>query len=468
MRSLHTQWSENVTDVNKIYDDEKGVTLKESEWTMVHGFYAGMGGFVIDLDDDDISKDNLVPGHTPRRLTLTPRGVLLLAQCGLLPRLTKDEIKDKSKADSIAKTLVLLQAGWLIVQLIGRVAQKLPVTLLEVNTLGHVVCAFIIYMMWWHKPRQVETPTRLHGEQIKSIASYMLISSSASGWKPVKNGLLQDAILVPELSVLAYFRARRPAMNESAIGSTRDDDGEILGCTSESSQTSTAESASYGHFGPRPVEEVKEKIQAQSDIIEQAHAPTTLQETHWGLASQAYDQSTAIRERFESKGVTEIDGVQYDWYKPKIEELVLPSMGNWPDKSLLNKEETLVMSTVIWFASVLYGAVHIAAWNDHFPSTLEAWLWRSSACFIAWSGAVWIIANSLTDRSKTIYNCWIRILSGESHWYSYGMLGTAVVVCGTSYLFARAYLVVEAFISMRSLPPAAYDTPDWDRYIPHF
>jgi hypothetical protein len=205
-----------------------------------------------------------------------------------------------------------------------------------------------------------------------------------------------------------------------------------------------------------------------ADIIEQARTPTTLQESHWKLASQAYEMYPAVRKRFEPKGVVERDDTKYDWYKPLVEELVVSAMGNWPDKSLLNKQETLVMSTVVWFASILYGAVHIAAWNDHFPSTLEAWLWRSSACFIAWSGAVWVIANSLTDRSKTIYNCWIRILSLQSHWYSYAMLGTAVVVCGTSYIFARAYLVIEAFISMRSLPAGAYDTPDWDKYLPHF
>lgn len=35
------------------------------------------------------------------------------------------------------------------------------------------------------------------------------------------------------------------------------------------------------------------------------------------------------------------------------------------------------------------------------------------------------------------------------------------------YLIARAILLVIAFISLRSLPPAAYETVYWTTFIPH-
>jgi hypothetical protein len=93
------------------------------------------------------------------RLTLTPRGIALLAECGLLPKLSREEIGDKSKADGLAKNFVCVQADWMVIQAVGRVAYRLPVTLLEINTIGHVICAFVIYVLWWHKPKLVNEPT---------------------------------------------------------------------------------------------------------------------------------------------------------------------------------------------------------------------------------------------------------------------------------------------------------------------
>ena len=35
------------------------------------------------------------------------------------------------------------------------------------------------------------------------------------------------------------------------------------------------------------------------------------------------------------------------------------------------------------------------------------------------------------------------------------------------YCAARAFIVVEAFISLRSLPADAYKTPNWTAWLPH-
>jgi hypothetical protein len=107
---------------------------------MTYGFYAVMGGFVV----------NVHPIHnTLKKVTLTPFGILALAREGHFLDIPGDAIKDKSKADGLAKTLVLLQVGWMIVQLIGRKATGLPITLLEVHTLVHVACALIMYILWF-------------------------------------------------------------------------------------------------------------------------------------------------------------------------------------------------------------------------------------------------------------------------------------------------------------------------------
>ena len=42
-----------------------------------------------------------------------------------------------------------------------------------------------------------------------------------------------------------------------------------------------------------------------------------------------------------------------------------------------------------------------------------------------------------------------------------------IVMGALGYLVARVYLVVEAFISLRSVPASAYRTPDWTQYLLH-
>jgi len=117
----------------------------------------------------------------PQRLTLTAHGVVLLAKCGHLPELDISEIKDKSKTDGLAKALVLLQASWMVLQTIGRVASHLPTSLLEVNTIGHILCAFVVYLLWWDKPREIHEPTILEGEWVDGLCAYMYMSSRMSG-----------------------------------------------------------------------------------------------------------------------------------------------------------------------------------------------------------------------------------------------------------------------------------------------
>lgn len=108
-------------------------------WTKTHDFFASTGGFAIEISNERSAKGLLfIPECCPKRMTLTARGVQLLAKCGVLPDVAQEDILDKSKANGMAKALVVLQALWMLLQVLGRIAVHLPVTLLEVNTVAHV------------------------------------------------------------------------------------------------------------------------------------------------------------------------------------------------------------------------------------------------------------------------------------------------------------------------------------------
>jgi hypothetical protein len=136
------------------------------------------------------------------RLTLTPAAILKLAelQPALLPGLSRGNIEDKSKADGLAKTIVCVQALWYVTphltsfldhmaehgftlrflaQTVGRLATGNPISLLEMNTLLHALCCFVIYAAWWHKPFDIAEPSLVDvtSPKNKQLAACMLMGS---------------------------------------------------------------------------------------------------------------------------------------------------------------------------------------------------------------------------------------------------------------------------------------------------
>ena len=117
-------------------------------WTMVHAFYADMGGFLLYSHD-----------FQPFPITAKQLHYLVSRSYLEMPKITKEEIWDKSKADMFAKTIASFQAGWLVAQVISRGIRRLPITLLELSTVALVACTGATLYFWFFKPLNVDTPT---------------------------------------------------------------------------------------------------------------------------------------------------------------------------------------------------------------------------------------------------------------------------------------------------------------------
>ncbi|KAF9473615.1 hypothetical protein BDN70DRAFT_964162, partial [Pholiota conissans] len=133
-------------------------------WTSTHGFFLQMGGFM--LSHNGIPMHILIDGShltTPKELQL-----IKSIEEGIIspPRITKEGIQDRSKGDIISKTIIILQTTWFIVQCIARWSQHLPVTELEVVTLGFAILNGITYALWWNKPQNVGRPVFLERERL--------------------------------------------------------------------------------------------------------------------------------------------------------------------------------------------------------------------------------------------------------------------------------------------------------------
>ncbi|KAF9473621.1 hypothetical protein BDN70DRAFT_964169, partial [Pholiota conissans] len=135
------------------------LSANRPRWTLTHGFFLQMGGFM--LSDDGRSIHILIDGSQPK----TPKKLQLIHNIkeGVIspPRITEEDIQDRSKGNIISKTIIILQTTWFIVQCIARWSQHLPVTELEVVTLGFAMLNGITYILWWNKPQNVGRPVFL-------------------------------------------------------------------------------------------------------------------------------------------------------------------------------------------------------------------------------------------------------------------------------------------------------------------
>ena len=179
---------------------------KDQQWSMSHAFFANMGGFVLYFEVQDkeehVARIEIEPDRSnkrpgPLRPNIVPReGLVQRSLCAAqlamlirepyalrLPQLTEEDLRDRSKSNTLAKLLACIQAGWLVVQCFARADQHLAVSQLEVATAGFVGCTVMTYLFWWSKPRDVESTVSMYcphelSHEVHALLRGLAISNS--------------------------------------------------------------------------------------------------------------------------------------------------------------------------------------------------------------------------------------------------------------------------------------------------
>jgi hypothetical protein len=129
----------------------------------------------------------------------------------------------------------------------------------------------------------------------------------------------------------------------------------------------------------------------------------------------------------------------------------------------------LVSNTI----GILYGGIHLLAWNAPFHSKHEQILWRTSGILVTrtlvvllflFRGFINIVSCLLSGSRKGKERASPYQRSSVATWLGIILLWASVIV----YAFARLYLVLECLISLPFVPAEVYVQPPWSRYIPHF
>ena len=364
-----------------------------SGWTMKHAFLACMGGFALQPALES-SGDHWVC------FPLDEEQVLYLVKHGYIPyeevKIDKTIISDKNKTDGLVRVIIVGQILWYCIGCIARLCQHLAITLLEIATVGFILCSAGTYYFWFEKPMDV-------GRAI-------VLRPNAS-----MEQILRDA----------GKDARQP-------------------------------------YWSTPM-----------DFVGQPIWSWTLYWTQW-------------------KGYAKKLGVKFDrTVRPmdKIPDDNFPIVDGWP---------TWILAAF----QVGYGAVHLTGWNLSFPTRVEELLWHITTitimvCIVGTWGVevyAWRIdlgreqndmhafSNSPIEKDATTLPRWSpirrvkRVASRlRSTTTPHGRVMDVplralipVTLMAAIYTFARVFIIVQGFVSLRALPPSAYQSVDWTLYLPHF
>jgi hypothetical protein len=343
-----------------------------------------------------------------------------------------------------------------------------------------------MYMFWWNKPLLPNQPIIIRAKELEPLAAFMYSSSEMSGYvnpKKIKSQTLIKTLLahlnlfskVPELETVCF---RIPASAEPM--SLEQSPKQQRSGSTEPLPPALPPSASVHRSPQSCIELLQSQREKASGTAFFERKPRVLDkratndlgsrpdQRRWSLLKDALIRYPLLLADEDPWVLAHDVGGGTHCLHLKPEQLVADHIQNWPSDDLLRNVDGLIVGMGLWLANFCYGGIHAAAWNDHFPSVAEKWLWRSSASYISFCGGLWVVLNLLVARSRRLNDFWERWMDGEKRWWQNFGLGVVVFVCGFSLVLARFYIVLEAFISIRAMPASAYQTPEWTDVFPHF
>ncbi|KAI1778242.1 hypothetical protein F4818DRAFT_290998 [Hypoxylon cercidicola] len=122
-------------------------------WTIRHGFFANMGGFVLDARPDFVP----FPLNVHQLHYLVRNGYVDYEKI----LIKEEEVEDKNKFDTLTRIVTIVQLFWFAIDILARVILGMALTTLELSTIGFIFCAVSTAIFWRHKPQDVSYPILL-------------------------------------------------------------------------------------------------------------------------------------------------------------------------------------------------------------------------------------------------------------------------------------------------------------------
>lgn len=110
---------------------------------------------------------------------LDARQLYYARKCGLidLPDISEEELGDRSKGDTLVKSIALLEITWLVIGLVARRVRGHPSTQLEVMTLALAACSMITYCFLICKPKDVAVPITIGAKRYPKPSEVLTLAN---------------------------------------------------------------------------------------------------------------------------------------------------------------------------------------------------------------------------------------------------------------------------------------------------
>jgi len=385
---------------------------KDKGWKKTHSFFAIMGGFVL-YDEDDVVIETL---SISRLEELQSEGKIRW------PRISEEEIKDRSKGDFLSKAFVVLQTTWFTVQYIARAYYGLLVTEFELVALALAVLNGILYYFWWNKPLDVACP----------VPVYLLSSKQEAG----------------------------PQTMDSEDGETPGHGISSIDC--DSSFTT--------QLAPRSGENDKELNNEDHQISATTELLSSTQDPPPASAFTRYRSNLEGMVLFPLLPLIDMIGcesITIDTMDSPRSPLSVPTFYSPP-----MEKGSRVLPHIVGIVICIFGWIHTGYFlRVAFPSLTEEKLWRASAATITFMPTIFTVFSYLHTTFTWIRKTFewmagpINLRCGEVALHYIWL--SIVWVCLGLYFIARVACLILPLFALRSFPPESLSDVNWSSFIPH-
>lgn len=465
------------------------------EWSLVHAHFLKMGGFkVVFMEDErDDFKNKMVQRRDDGYFECVVRFETfkkLLEEGHIdLPHITEAEIRDKSKVDDVSKGLVLLQLFWFIAQILARAFLRLAITQLEIATAALATMDFVMYYFWWPKPLNAE-----HPEVIPSIGVYKCMNDNLTSRR------------------LRYVRGNDTSKTERVGVKLKIDettnkcrDGEIE--AEKPNRCGETEASRHGSLWQnfRRARNFSSRVWCALDRVTRTWisivrvrwlAPTLVAVAFatakaallimtgslivalsWNAIHRGSEVETSYHTNTSKlyNWVIKVPGVsrlaQFVRYATKVNRSLFYS-----DHSMSTSRLPQVVAVL---AGIVFGAIHCLAWNFDFPSHTEESIWRISSVVMISVNIYPVVGVSafiklrdfVTGTPKLALQFFLP--EAELHYSptlpaeENALIFLSIIFSSVVHAIARIALIILAMMSLRNLPPSAFQEIGWISLIPH-
>lgn len=392
-------------------------TTGSKVWTLRECFFINMGGLFIRFTDHETPQAAETPSQQNFPVNCQQLQFLVGSGHLELPTIAPEEIEARNSSDRMTRSITIIQVLWFTANTLARVVQGLHVTTLELTTLSLVLLMVFTAAAWWHKPMDISHP-----------------------------------IIIP--------------------------------CNT-------------------PLGTILAEMDAPANPMSRAFGSTPL---------AFYDRREWVLSRCWASYLNILRCVATGFRTPPSREDRAKRLFPNCFPSIEIFEIDLIPDAFCGIMTQIYSCVFLAAWNAYFPTSLEKTLWRVSTvagisfgfigCAIAvldrygksmqhlvgnlWRAARMKFGRTQQGRKATVLReqrrgqrseakterrvgiNWLQIFSNLSPYedpeleMKLRVWIPATLLC-LAYCFARAFIIVEDFISLRSQSSSTYKTVDWSQ-----